>query len=187
MTYNEYKELTTTTDIRNKTATVNLRLMCSICGILEEIEELEDTTWDLIANKVSNDLEEIEELEDITWGLIVNKISNDINVLSECSDVLWYIASIAIETGITMEELQIRKLPIDNKFTNPAKILKKTYRDFNGIMPDMYKQQLWDYLAFILQCILPAYVDVEQAMIYNIIKLQKRKENNTIQGDGDTR
>lgn len=165
MTYNEYQELTKTTDVRNATATVNLRLMCSICGILEELEELEDTAWDLS----------------------VNEVSNDLNVLSECSDVLWYIASIAIETDVTMEELRTRELPINNKFTNPAKILKKTYRDFNGIMPDMYKEQLWDYLAFILQCILPAYVDVEQAMIYNIIKLQKRKENGTIQGDGDTR
>ena len=165
MTYNEYQELTKTTDIRNKTATVNLRLMCSICGILEELEELEDTAWDLS----------------------VNEVSNDLNVLSECSDVLWYIASIGIETGITMEELRLRELPVNNKFTNPAKILKKTYRDFNGKMPNAYKEQLWDYLAFILQCILPAYADVEQAMVYNIIKLQKRKENGTIKGDGDTR
>lgn len=165
MTYNEYQELTATTDIRNKTATVNLRLMCSICGILEEIEELEDAAWDLS----------------------VNEVFNDINVLSECSDVLWYIASIGIETGITMEELLLRKLPIDNKFTNPAKILKKTYRDFNGNMPDMYKEQLWDYLAFILQRILPAYADIEQAMIYNINKLQDRKNRGTIRGEGDTR
>jgi hypothetical protein len=165
MTYNEYQELTATTDIRNKTATVNLRLMCSICGILEELEELEDTAWDLS----------------------VNEVPNDLNVLSECSDVLWYIASIGIETGITMEELRLRELPVNNKFTNPAKILKKTYRDFNGIMPDMYKQQLWDYLAFILQCILPAYADVEQAMEYNIIKLQNRKANGTIRGEGSRR
>ena len=84
-------------------------------------------------------------------------------------------------------ELLLRKLPIDNKFTNPAKILKKTYRDFNGNMPDMYKEQLWDYLAFILQRILPAYADIEQAMIYNINKLQDRKNRGTIRGEGDTR
>lgn len=165
MTYNEYQKLTATTDIRNQTATVNLRLMCSICGILEELEELEDKAWDLS----------------------INEFSYDLDVLSECSDVLWYIASIGIETGITMEELRVRELPVNNKFTNPAKILKKTYRDFNGNMPDNYKKQLWDYLAFILQCILPAYADVEQAMEYNIIKLQNRKANGTIQGDGDTR
>jgi hypothetical protein len=149
MTYNEYQKLITTTDIRNKTTTVNLRLMCSICGILEELEELEGAAW----------------------NLSIDKIPNDLDVLSECSDVLWHIASIGIETDITMEELQTRKLPINNKYTNPAKILKKTYRDFNGNMPDKYKEQLWDYLAFILQCILPAYVDIEQAMIYNINKL----------------
>ena len=165
MTYNEYQELTATTDIRNKTATVNLRLMCSICGILEELEELEDKAWDLS----------------------INEVSNDLDILSECSDVLWYIASIGIETGITMEELRLRELPVNNKFTNPAKILKKTYRDFNGKMPDNYKQQLWDYLAFILQCILPAYADVEQAMEYNIIKLQNRKANGTIRGEGSRR
>ena len=165
MTYNEYQELTKTTDVRNATATVNLRLMCSICGILEELEELEDKAWDLS----------------------INEVSNDLDILSECSDVLWYIASIGIETGITMEELRLRELPVNNKFTNPAKILKKTYRDFNGNMPDMYKQQLWDYLAFTLQCILPTYADVEQAMIYNINKLQDRKNRGTIRGEGDRR
>jgi len=139
--------------------------MCSICGILEELEELEDKAWDLSETCIATD-------ED---------------VLSECSDVLWYIASIGIETGITMEELRVRELPVNNKFTNPAKILKKTYRDFNGKMPDNYKQQLWDYLAFILQCIFPAYADVEQAMEYNIIKLQNRKANGTIRGEGSRR
>lgn len=160
MTYNEYQELTKTTDIREQTATVNLRLMCSICGLMEEMEEL-------------------------NTSLVMN--TSDEDILSECSDVLWYISSIAIETGITLEELQLRKLPINNKYTNPSKILKKTYRDFNGIMPRAYKEQLWDYLAFILQCILPAYVNVEQAMIYNINKLQSRLARGTIQGDGNHR
>ncbi len=159
MTYNEYQELTKTTDIREQYATVNLRLMCSICGLIEEMEEL-------------------------NTSLGMN--TSDEDILSECSDVLWYISSIAIETGITMEELRNRKMPEGN-FTNPAKILKKTYRDFDGVMPDNYKAQLWDYLAFILQYQLPSYTNIEKAMIYNINKLQSRLDRGTIQGDGNHR
>lgn len=163
MTYNEYQELTKTTDIRPQTAVVNLRLMCSICGLIEELEELEETFYNC------------------------NAITKEDNILSEAGDVLYYIASCAIETGISMEEIARITLLDNEKYVNPAKILKKTYRDFNGTMPDHYKTRFHEYLALLLQCIVPAYIDIEEAMTYNIAKLQDRLERNCIKGDGDTR
>ncbi len=167
MTYNEYQELTKTTEIRPETATVNLRLMCSICGLIEELEELEGTALDL----------SIDE----------DTILSEDDIIKEAGDILYYIASCAIETGIKMEELKDMVLPVNHHYVNPAKILKKTYRDFNGVMPNHYRLELWYYLAFLLQHIIPAYVGVEHAMIVNINKLQDRLSRNVIKGDGDTR
>lgn len=166
MTINEYQKATETTEVRPQTATVNLRLMCSICGLLEEMEELGEAT----------------EVED---------------VIKEAGDVFYYIASIARETDIDLESLFNRyeenniidkKLPI----SLPLKLLKKTYRDMDGIMSDAYKEQLWDFLAAIIHeivifCSDFTEVSVEKIMQINIDKLQDRLKRGVIQGDGDQR
>jgi len=165
MTYNEYQEATKTVEIRPQTATVNLRLMCSICGLLEEKEEL------FTANSESD-------------------------IVKEAGDVLFYIASIAIETGITMEELKQRFTEIEVvSYVNtlPLKILKKTYRDMGGAMSKEYKNRLWGYLSITLYDIL-AFLSfnsiettIEEIMEMNIAKLQDRLARGVIKGDGDTR
>ena len=166
MTINEYQKATETTEIRPQTAVVNLRLMCSICGLIEEMEELEEAT----------------EVDDI---------------IKEAGDVFYYIASIARETDMDLESLfdrvEERNL-IDKKFSTslPLKLLKKTYRDMNGIMSDDYKSQLWDFLAAVIHevvnfCFDFTEMSIEEIMQLNIDKLQDRLKRGVIQGDGDRR
>ena len=164
MNYNEYQEATKMTDIRPQTGTVNIRLVCSVLGLIEELEELEHTYFDFSIEK--------------------DGILSEEDVLSEVGDCLYYIASIGIELGISMGDFFIRELPENSKYVSPAKLLKKTIRDYNGDMPHMYREQLSDYLALLCQSILPAYANIEEAMEYNIHKLLDRKARNMIQGDG---
>lgn len=166
MTINEYQKATETTEVRPQTATVNLRLMCSICGLIEEMEELGEAT----------------EVED---------------VIKEAGDVFYYIASIARETDIDLESLFDRYEEnniIDKKLPTslPLKLLKKTYRDMDGIMSDFYKAQLWDFLSAVIHevvifCSDFTEVSVEEIMQINIDKLQDRLKRGVIQGDGDQR
>lgn len=166
MTINEYQEATATTEIRPQTATVNLRLMCSICGLIEEMEELSEAT-------------RMEAM------------------LKEAGDVFYYIASIARETNMDLESLFIRSEEndiLDKKVATslPLKLLKKTYRDMNGVMSDDYKQQLWDFLAVVIHevmifCDGITDLTVEEIMQINIDKLQDRFKRGVIQGDGDQR
>lgn len=168
MTYNEYQKATETTEIRPQTATVNLRLMCSICGLMEEVEELEAIT------QYTEDKTAIPSM------------------IKEAGDVLYYVASIARETGIDLESIAHRELKHNIPKMLPLKLLKKTYRDMDGVMSHAYKEQLWDYLKNLLHyirrvCIDDCRVPIETVMETNIDKLQDRLKRGVIQGDGDTR
>ena len=149
MTINTYQEIIRTSEKRAKTAIINLRLMYSICGLIEELEELEGTAYDLSLIEPSTEEE----------------------ILEKAGNIYYYIANIATETNISLKVLLDKPLPQNHKFVNPARILRKAYS--YEALPEKYKLQLWDYLAFILQVILPAYVDVETCLKANIEKHHK--------------
>lgn len=167
MTVNEYQKLATKTDIRPQESVVNLRLMCSILGLIEEIDEFEELDGN----------------------------SDFMDFISEASDIFWYSASICTELGIELDDVFNYKW----ETIHPAKVLKKTYRDYNGVMPDYYREGLFSYIRYILAIYIPEriyfYTNVrddydaliERIMEYNIMKLQDRYKRNAIQGDGSNR
>jgi NTP pyrophosphatase (non-canonical NTP hydrolase) len=133
--------------------------MCSICGLIEEEEEV---------------------IEAIYSG-------NKEAVIKELGDLLWYSSSLAIETGTTLQAIYDNELNITYKNNaSPAKILKKTYRDFGGEMPETYKHELWGYIHNLLHDFADSF-DLSEAMTKNIEKLSDRYERGMISGDGDNR
>jgi hypothetical protein len=166
MTLQEYQQLAKRTDIRTQTADMNMRLVCSILGLFEEIKEFQSLLLDKCVNLMKLTEKEKEA------------------VLSEASDIIWYISDICTELGVALEDLPTT--PPDNKI-NAFKIFKKTFRDYNGSMPDHYRKDIIDYLGILLHLKLPKFVCIEEAMVYNIAKLQDRYTRGVIQGDGDTR
>jgi len=173
LNYNEYQLATTITDIRPQQGELNIRLVCSVLGLIEELEEL-----DIISMVTEDEKVIFDDIE---------------GVKSEVGDCLYYIASIGIETDITMKELTERPLKPNAGDISIAKLLKKTIRDYPEMilsdlgMPKIYREPLHDYLAWNVQLVLPMYVNIEEAMEYNIKKLLDRKMKNTIKGDGDKR
>jgi NTP pyrophosphatase (non-canonical NTP hydrolase) len=151
MTLTEYQEEAMKTDIRKQYAKVNLRLVCSVLGLIEEVEEYE-------------------------------KARNYKDIVSESGDILWYIASICKELDIDIEEINKQHT---SSLISPAKIMKKTLRDYDGMMPEHYKQNMIDYMRVQYNRLHPFIV--QGAMHRNIEKLQSRLQRNVITGDGDTR
>lgn len=160
-----YQKKATETDIRPQEATVNLRLMCSILGLIEEEEELRQ-----IIQEDSTSQESLAK-----------------DIMSEAGDVLWYCASILTELNSTFvdalhvcEEELVLSIP-------PAKILKKTYRDHDGVMPRKYYMSMLAYIGNIIYDFITDGFDIERITEMNIEKLADRAKRGKIQGDGDTR
>lgn len=72
-----------------------------------------------------------------------------------------------------------------------ANKIKKIYRDGNGIvskeMYDSLLSELGDVLWYVANCATDLGMDLNSIAEMNIKKLRDRKENNTIQGNGDKR
>lgn len=138
-----YQELVKSTDMRERTGVANLRIMSSICGMLLAVEELEGMAVDL---SIGNPLTEEQ-------------------VLRMVGDCLWHIATLCIETETQMSSLLYRALPMNNKYESPARII----RDLT--MSVEYKHQLWTYMAYLMQCVLPQHANIQDAYTYNIHRL----------------
>ncbi len=72
-----------------------------------------------------------------------------------------------------------------------ANKIKKVYRDFNGhVTKEMYDSllsELGDVLWYVANCATDLGMDLNSIAEMNIKKLEKRKMDNTLHGEGDKR
>lgn len=167
MTFNEYQASATKTDIRAQEATVNLRLMCSILGLIEEIDEFERLD--------GND--------------------DYMDFISEASDIFWYSASICTELNIPFDTITsyqkgsihpakvLKKTYRDHKGVMPINYREGLLSYIRLIITRLIPERI----AFYKDAKVEDNVLFNRIMEYNIMKLQDRYERNAIQGDGNNR
>lgn len=158
MTIKEYQEIINTTAVYPQKVD-NFGLAYCVLGIFDELSEIRDKV-------VKNDTQ--------------------VNINKEIGDVLWYICASCKELNLDFEEIiKDRK---NDPLIDPYYIFgitKKFYRDNKPIDTDKIKGYLKDLLYGVLK-------HLPEQTIYSILednynKLIKRRETNTLHGDGDNR
>ena len=147
-------------------------------------------------------------------GELVQKLyspaSNLEDIIKEAGDVLWYISMFLRETGctlfdvmgtdnfadayITMQDtVTVKDNPVED-FALQCLLLsehfKKVARDNNSqvhVRIIEIKGTLYHIIRHLLLILIMYKLDITEVLQTNIDKLQKRKKDNTIQGDGDNR
>lgn len=141
-----------------------------------------------------------EEAGEVLEKLIKGDVEG---VLSELGDICWYSATTAFEVGVELEFVsQKRRLILDKEpkelvveLMYQASIIsgrsKKVLRDNQGVVPQDKRDVIIKSLAQILSLVdLIAKhhgSSIEEVMVKNVAKLQARKQNQTLHGDGDNR
>jgi NTP pyrophosphatase (non-canonical NTP hydrolase) len=116
----------------------------------------------------------------------VDKNDTQANINKEIGDVLWYICAMCHELGLDFEEIVTKRtnLPDVDPFYVFG-VVKKFYRDKKPIDPDKIKEYLKD-LTYGLLAHLPEET-ILGILEENYNKLIRRRETNTLHGDGDNR
>ncbi len=174
MNVKDYKEIIKKTAVFPQKVD-NFGVSYLFLGLLGEIDEMSSSLNALYTFKGENQ----DELEK--------------NVVKEVGDVFWYVTGLSNEMGLDVEKifsLESCELPKNYSFNVMAENIKKFYRDGK----ELNKKVISDYL----QCYIKAVMDniskfksdnltMENIMKTNYDKLMKRRETNTIHGDGDNR
>jgi NTP pyrophosphatase (non-canonical NTP hydrolase) len=124
-------------------------------------------------------------------------------LLSELGDITWYCATCAFEVGAELEYVAHKRVLLLDK--SPKDLVvdlmyqasliagrsKKVLRDNQGVVPADKREVILKSLAHILglvDLIAKHYLSsIQEVMKGNVIKLQARKANQTLKGDGDNR
>lgn len=128
-----------------------------------------------------------------------------LDLLKEAGDVLWYVANLASEIQVSLEDV-VKNLKATVEFQQScegasiyavclASVIcektKKVLRDKNGIVDDAYVSIVSENLAIILSLIdqiaQKLNSSISEVMEQNIEKLFSRKQRNVLKGDGDNR
>lgn len=170
-------------DIIKKTAVFpetvdNFGVAYSFLGMLDEYSELSQAFTEFV------ELQQRRKVND----------DDRMVILAEAGDVIWYITAMANEVGVEYSEIFVRK-PSGVDFYAFYEIViqeiagnvKKFYRDGKEID----KEKLAYILNYAYNCVAVigefCGVEMEDILQYNYDKLMKRRETNTIHGDGDYR
>lgn len=163
MTFEQYQYESLKTDIRDK----DIRLLCDICGLIEEYGELEEK------------IKKQAPIEDI---------------MDEAGDIMWYIASFCNERQLDLQSIVATvSYPKQQNIFRLAGILKKTYRDHKKVLSYDYETEIVRFIAFVInerlmQITLPFdEFGIHEIMRRNVVKLQDRLNRGKIKGDGDNR
>lgn len=180
--------------------------------ILENRMRLNDYQTDAIATAVYPEhlwypslgmggevFEFIEKLHDPQHG--VGK-----ETAKELGDVLWYVANVAQDAGLTLEEIagvnkfsELRGYP-EEEWLFPVlargmgpvlESAKKTFRDDDGIVSETRRGKIKDGLKIVLNVLAEYAVEndttLEAVAEGNIAKLKSRQERGVLKGSGDNR
>jgi hypothetical protein len=109
--------------------------------------------------------------------------------MREAGDVLWYCARMFIDLDlIPMTDAELRFCVVPElDLPNMHEALKKFWRDKNKDKLHIVRDGLIKIIGFLICMMDHEDVDILDVMDKNMNKLNKRKEEGTIQGDGDNR
>jgi NTP pyrophosphatase (non-canonical NTP hydrolase) len=128
----------------------------------------------------------IELLEKVTGS---DKTS--IGIIKECGDIIWYATGICNYLNLDLEDILEKSKKIKgNDLPYMFKLLgitKKYYRDNKELNKEEISNILIGILSTVYQTISELNVSYDVVLEENYNKLIKRRENNTIHGDGDDR
>lgn len=159
----------------------NFGLAYSFLGLIDELGEMHDA------------LVRVEQKPTIP------SISN---LVKESGDVLWYISAISEEANFDTERILQRQHPKNYPLTNnllrlyspvfelvteKSGAVKKLYRDGQHLNLNNWELLLIKIVEFIGICLERYDITVMECLEVNSVKLQRRKHNNTIKGNGDER
>jgi len=120
--------------------------------------------------------------------------ADDEELLKEIGDVCWYIAAIASELDLNLENLDKDLLCRDTMSIYAGKIAgktKKLIRDKEGIITNKYKdfveENLINILCLVKSLIIQYDSTLSQVLQDNVDKLFSRKERGVLKGNGDNR
>lgn len=167
MTFKKYQELALTTAIYD---TNEKMFICSALGLITEAEEYIEKK---LENYNNND--KIDELGDMAWYLAIFTHTQNIKSLFVIdNDFITY---------------NVYDLPsLGAKFLEK---IKKSIRDYDYVVPKKYKKEIFEFLEIYLKILIIETENLgytkNELYDLNIKKLKKRKEKNTLGGDGDNR
>ena len=122
---------------------------------------------------------------------LVEKLDDDSSkedIIKELGDILFYIVMFAYESGINIDINDIKTEETSEEIIRAIPgMIKKYYRDNKPLD----KEILTSFLSMMLKMVEEACdvlnTNIQDVARINVEKLSKRKENNTIKGDGDNR
>jgi len=135
------------------------------------------------------------------WGEFCSKVADGASkrlIKLELGDVLWYIANLACEIGISLEESKCRKVSLRRSLKKMpiiigvlAETVKKIERDDAGLLSPKRKKIISKSLKDLLCCIDAISkkfgFSLEDVASVNLEKLSSRKKRNRLRGEGDER
>lgn len=171
MEINDYKEIIAKTAIFPNEVT-DFGLAYSWLGLIEESEEARNA-FETFRVDTKND-------------------KNKKALVKELGDVCWYITNIAVIENLDLEEIFTMRTNLSDliggkTITAYCGNIKKYYRDGKAVD----KQELTNILTLLINGMMLSVnlydIKLETVLEINYNKLMKRRETNTIQGDGDNR
>lgn len=165
MKLKEYENIIAETAIYPKEITQSFGLAYCMLGLIEEFQELSDTRTKTEAQK-------------------------------EAGDVIWYITAMATEVNTSISELWLELAtekyePFDTSSTKDILCrlsgkVKKHYRDGKDYSAEI-KTSLKQVLVHMKKMLDTQNIDFSEVLQTNYDKLIKRRETNTLHGEGDNR
>ena len=137
---------------------------------------------------IGENSEYMVELEKMQWGE-----SDREAFVKEAGDVMWYITLMSTELKLNLSSIYNDTCKEDTSLDSLAEPIKKHYRDNKPIDSDLFTNALRtivckmkDDIEFI-NSLSNHNISMSEILSTNYAKLLKRRENNTIKGDGSNR
>ena len=114
------------------------------------------------------------------------------NIIKEAGDIIWYITALSKELDLDYERIMVSHWEdglsyIGLEIASFAGNIKKYYRDGKVIEKEGLTILLEDIISSIKYSLIMIDSSFDEVLTINYNKLIKRRETNTIHGDGDNR
>ena len=125
-----------------------------------------------------------------------NDSSNDhtIKIYKEVGGCLWYVAAACKEFGLDFEQIIDKAIAEEEKTVSQVLIslkifntLKKIYRDDKPIDKNYWENMISFWIGTIFKLLFLDKLTIQDICKTNYDELIRRRENNTLHGDGDNR
>ena len=138
-------------------------------------------------------IDEASELQEVLW----KESPDPMSVAKESGDCFWYLSQICNEyTLLNFGKIVVEACNIEHDLPTPLDIgklailaggVKKFYRDGKDLDINLFHNTLVSFFEDIISNMRYYKISLSDTLEMNYAKLIKRRETNTIHGDGDNR